>query len=309
MKRVAGGFLGADGMADTPLVSVVMSVYNGERYIREAIDSILNQTLGDFELIVVDDVSTDGTPRILEEYSRKDSRIKVVTHVGKSALDSSRNSGIKIARGRYLAVMDSDDVSRPNRLETQVKYFTEHPDVSVVSACVEYIDEEGNPLCAQHGVSLAWKPGFVFNNSCAMFRVDVLRAAGGYDSGFSFGGDFVLFQRIRWGGGGVVVLPDVLLRYRIHALGYSIRAKRSPKDARDFALFCQASVCLTYGNHFEARKRLDVLISREPANITYRLYYLLSFMPTYLTGPLMRDFKPFIKGGSTSMVVKKREND
>ncbi|VVB51540.1 Glycosyltransferase AglG [uncultured archaeon] len=283
-------------MVNPPLVSVVMSVYNGERYIREAIDSILNQTFGDFELIVVDNVSTDNTPRLLGEYAKKDARVKVITHSEKSGVDSSRNSGVAIAKGRYVAVMDSDDVSRPNRLETQVKYFTEHPDVSVVSACVEYIDEEGNPLCAQHGVSLAWKPNRVFNHPCAMFRTDVLRATGGYNEKIGYGADLLLFQSIWRRGGRVIVLPEILLRYRMHSKGSSTAAKKPAQDAGDFALFCQASVCLTYGNHFEARKRLSVLISREPANITYRLYYLLSFMPTYLTGPLMREVRPRVSG-------------
>jgi len=126
----------------TPLVSVVMPVYNTEKYVAEAIESILNQTFKDFEFIIVDDGSTDNSLKIIKEYAKKDKRIRVIVNEKNMNNSASRNKGIKLARGKYIVTQDSDDISLPTRFEQQVKYMEEHPEIGVVGAWIEIFEDE-----------------------------------------------------------------------------------------------------------------------------------------------------------------------
>ena len=114
-----------------PAISVLMPVYNGEKYLREAIDSILGQTFTDFEFIIVDDGSTDATPRILEEYAQKDSRVRVLTNEVNSKIAASLNRGLAAARAPLIARMDADDISLPQRLEKQYQFMQENKHIAV----------------------------------------------------------------------------------------------------------------------------------------------------------------------------------
>lgn len=129
-----------------PKVSVIMPTYNAERYLRSSINSILNQTYQNFELIIIDDCSTDATPTILEEYSEKDDRVKTITNRKNLGPAKSRNKGIKMARGKYIAVQDSDDISLPERLERQVEYLERNKDVVILGTSAYIIDDEGEPI-------------------------------------------------------------------------------------------------------------------------------------------------------------------
>jgi len=112
-----------------PKVSVIMPVFNGEQGIREAIDSILGQTYSDFEFLIVNDRSTDGSESIINEYARHDARI-VLLHNGKEkGIVGALNTGLENARGEYLARMDADDISVPARFEKQLRFLEEHRDV------------------------------------------------------------------------------------------------------------------------------------------------------------------------------------
>ncbi|MBR4927350.1 MAG: glycosyltransferase family 2 protein, partial [Alphaproteobacteria bacterium] len=129
---ISGGyFLWLKSVA--PLVSVVMPVYNRENYVKEALDSILNQSFQDFEVIVVDDGSTDKTLSVLQEYAEKDSRIHVYAHEKNCGVGCARNTAQSHAIGKYLAIMDSDDVMVPQRLERQVRAMEENPDIDAIS--------------------------------------------------------------------------------------------------------------------------------------------------------------------------------
>ncbi|MFA6023462.1 MAG: glycosyltransferase family 2 protein [Candidatus Pacearchaeota archaeon] len=125
----------------TPLVSVVMPAYNTEKYIAEAIESILNQTFKDFEFIIVDDGSTDNTLQIIKDYAKKDKRIKVLRNEKNLKICKSLNKGIREAEGKYIARMDSDDSSLPTRLERQVEFMEKNPEYGVVGAFMELFDE------------------------------------------------------------------------------------------------------------------------------------------------------------------------
>lgn len=121
----------------SPKISVVMPVLNGEKYLAEAIESILNQTFQDFEFIIVDDGSTDRTPEILQSYAQKDPRIQILTNPINRGIGYSRNRGIALSRGEYIANMDADDWCLPERFEKQVNFMDSHPDVAVLgTACV-----------------------------------------------------------------------------------------------------------------------------------------------------------------------------
>jgi glycosyltransferase involved in cell wall biosynthesis len=124
-------------MHGDPKVTVLMSVYNGERYLNEAIDSILGQTFTDFEFLIIDDASTDRTPEILRSYD--DPRIRVVTNEENLGLTKSLNKGLALARGEYIARMDADDISIPERLEEQIEFMEHNPQVCVCGSWVEII--------------------------------------------------------------------------------------------------------------------------------------------------------------------------
>lgn len=124
-----------------PAISVLMPVYNGERFLREAIDSILSQTFRDFELIIINDGSTDNTESIIQSYS--DSRIKYVKNEKNLKLIKTLNKGIGLAKGKYIARMDADDVSLPNRLELQYAFMESHSNVGASSSLIYSMSETG----------------------------------------------------------------------------------------------------------------------------------------------------------------------
>jgi glycosyltransferase involved in cell wall biosynthesis len=129
----------------TPLVSVVMSVFNGERFLREAMDSILDQSFRDFEFIVIDDGSTDGSGAVLRSYQGSDDRLRVYPQENRGLTDSL-NLGCSLARGRYILRMDADDVAIRDRLLWQLDFMERNPDVAVLGGAVELIDPLGSPL-------------------------------------------------------------------------------------------------------------------------------------------------------------------
>lgn len=123
-------------------VSVIMSVYNDEKYLSEAIESILNQTYTNFEFLIYDDGSTDNSAKIIGKYKNIDNRIKYVTNKQNHGSAYAKNELIKIAKGEYIAVMDSDDIALPTRLEKQIDFLTNNPQYSVVGTNAKYIDEK-----------------------------------------------------------------------------------------------------------------------------------------------------------------------
>jgi glycosyltransferase involved in cell wall biosynthesis len=127
----------------TPTVSVIIPVYNVEAFIAEALESVLQQTFRDFEVIVVDDESPDGSVEIIKQYS--DPRIRLI-HQKNRGLAGARNAGIRAARGKYLAFLDSDDVWRPEKLERHVKHLEFSPGIGVSYSRSEFMDERGQPL-------------------------------------------------------------------------------------------------------------------------------------------------------------------
>ncbi|HQI02387.1 MAG TPA: glycosyltransferase family A protein [Deltaproteobacteria bacterium] len=121
----------------TPRVTVLMPVCNGQTYVREAMDSVIAQTYQDWEFLIVDDGSTDDTPRILNEYRRRDNRIRIVRNPGNMGISMSLNTGISLSSGKFIARMDADDISLPERIGKQVNFLDRHPSVGVCGTWVQ----------------------------------------------------------------------------------------------------------------------------------------------------------------------------
>jgi len=186
-----------------PKVSVVMSVYNGERYLREAVDSILNQTFTDFEFIIIDDDSTDSTWRILTAYAAKDSRMVLIRNEDNIGLTRSLNRGVAVAGGEYIARHDADDISLPERLATQVSYMELHRPVALISSGVRFIDRAGHKLnayipCTDRTV-LRWRLLFTnpIRHPTVLWRRELVNnVVGHYDPRFVFAQDYELWVRV-----------------------------------------------------------------------------------------------------------------
>ena len=126
-----------------PEVSVLISVRNEEAWVGQAIESVLVQTWEDFELIVTDDGSTDSTRNILAGYASRDTRVRLINHFSSMGLATSLNEQVQKARGRYMARMDGDDVTRPDRLEKQIRFMERHPRVGMLGSYCREVDSRG----------------------------------------------------------------------------------------------------------------------------------------------------------------------
>jgi glycosyltransferase involved in cell wall biosynthesis len=203
----------------TPAVSVVIPAYNAERFLRESLDSVLRQTFSDFELIVVDDGSTDATPEILKQYARLDSRIRTHALLPNGGESAARNFGIQHSHGDLIAMMDADDICVPNRLAMQVALLRQRQDVGVVGGYVQLIDDLGRlgevKKFPTDSALMAWSLFFVncLAHPSVMLRKSKFLEVGGYRADFGGSIDFDLFQRlsphVR-----MTNIPEVLIHYR-----------------------------------------------------------------------------------------------
>lgn len=186
-----------------PCVSVVMSAYNAEAYLAEAVESILNQTFRDFEFVIIDDGSTDKTAEILARYENLDKRVRVYNQANQG-LVTALNRGVGLARGRYIARMDADDISLPERLSKQLDYMESHPEVGVMGSQMNQMDEKGNPLSSfatplSHDV-IVWKMLFecAVAHATVMMRKPLLIHVGGYNPCYLHIEDTELWSRLIW---------------------------------------------------------------------------------------------------------------
>lgn len=223
----------------SPKVTVLMPVHNGEKYLREAVDSILGQTFRDFEYIVVDDASTDRSYEIARSYT--DPRVVLVRNERNLGLTVSLNRGLELARGEYVARMDCDDVSLPERLERQVAFMDAHPDVGACSTWSLDIDHAGNVIgrrelpVGEELNNFYWRRSPLIHPA-AMFRFD--REDGPrYDPACRYAQDYDLWFRIRVRRR-LANLPEHLLLYRVH--DESITGSRFDAQLRScYEVFCR----------------------------------------------------------------------
>jgi glycosyltransferase involved in cell wall biosynthesis len=219
----------------TPRVSVVMAAHNAERHLREAVDSILGQTLTDFEFIIVDDASSDSTPVILADYARRDPRIRVLRNDINLGPYPSGNRGLEIARAPLIARMDADDVSMPGRLEYEVEFLDSHPDHILVTSGYRAVNQVGRKLydkvtpADDFGVRWLSRFRMPLVHAAACFRA---RLPDGtpvrYDESMPIAQDFELFARLNSFGKVAVVAP-IFYEYRMHPKNISTTRRREQK--------------------------------------------------------------------------------
>jgi len=197
-------------MPSDPLVSVVMSVYNGEKHLAEAVQTVLDQTYSNFEFIIVNDGSTDRTRAILNSFT--DPRICVVDQ-SNQGLAAGLNAGITLARGKYIARQDSDDIWRPTKLARQVQVMEANPALDVVACLSEVIDDEGEGPLLHITASLDPRVETPFPHPTVLIRRSALLAVGGYDARLRYGQDRDLWLRL-YNGRNFYVVPEVLVVWR-----------------------------------------------------------------------------------------------
>lgn len=204
----------------SPKVSVVMAVYNGEKYLRPAIESILGQTFTDFDFIIVDDGSIDQTPEILKCYD--DGRMRVISQ-DNQGLAASLNRGIRASSAEYIARLDADDLAAPMRLEKQVEFLDRNPDYVIVGAFMEFITMDGHPIYVQTLLTSSDEikesiraGGTPFLHPCVMFRKRSAFECGLYNEDTPYWEDRDFWRRLA-GTGEMANLPICLGKYRIAA--------------------------------------------------------------------------------------------
>lgn len=213
-----------------PLMSVVMSVFNGGDFLREAVDSILGQSFTDFEFIIINDGSSDGSGAILEEYAKADSRVRV-HHQQNRGLVEALNRGCALARGRYIARMDADDVAIADRLGRQVEFMETHAEIGVLGGAVEFIDTVGGILGASRNPSedgeirAALADDCPFWHSTVLMRTELLKSVGGYRKVVVDAEDCDLWLRLAERTR-MANLDAVLVQYRFHPSQVTVRKAR-----------------------------------------------------------------------------------
>lgn len=214
---------------ERPAASVILPVFNAGRYLDAAIESVLQQDFEDFELLLLNDGSTDESASRLEYFAARDSRCKLHTWPNRGLIETL-NAGVQLAMADILIRMDADDICRPNRFATQIAYMTEHPECVALGSRVMLIDAEGlsisefaadelghNEIDAAH---LAGRGGSIAHPT-AVIRKDALLRVGGYRADYPHAEDIDLFLRLAEVGK-LSNLPEVLLDYRQHpgSIGY-----------------------------------------------------------------------------------------
>jgi hypothetical protein len=211
-----------------PRVSVLMPVFNGGRFLAAAVGSILSQSYDDFELIAIDDGSSDQSACVLLGCARSDRRIRVVTHANVGIV-ASLNAALELAVGEYVARMDADDVALPSRFARQVAFLDNHPEVAVVGSAITLIDQEGSairdvayPLAPAEIFEFLIQVGCALAHPAVMMRRAAVVGVGGYRGAYQHAEDYDLWLRISETRA-LANLPDRLLYYRQHPDKSSVR--------------------------------------------------------------------------------------
>ncbi len=207
-------------MSERPTVSVLLTVYNEKPYLRRAVQSILDQTFEDFEFIIINDGSTDGSKDLLDRFAHCDERIRCV-HQENKGLIASLNRGLNMAHGKYIARMDADDIAHPERLQAQVRFLDTNPDIGVLGTQVEWINDSGKADGEWNFPTdpdqVAWRLlfGTCLCHPSVMMRASLVQDLGGYTAWATHGEDYELWTRALLKSR-LANLPETLLKYRRH---------------------------------------------------------------------------------------------
>ena len=225
-------------ISEDPKVTVLMPVYNGEKYLKKAIDSILCQTFKEFEFLIINDGSTDKSVEMIKTYS--DPRIRLVENEENLGLIATLNKGIDLARGKYIARMDQDDISLPERLVKQIAFMDTHPEVGVCGTWAKIIDDQGRVISLRRTPKgkaahrLCWRPTPFIHPSC-MLRSALIKEYR-YRSGFPHAEDYDLWLRLCLKTH-FANIGEYLLLYRVHDTNKTRRTEQLSSGFTAFTSF------------------------------------------------------------------------
>ena len=265
--------LDVDVMSDSPRVSVVIPVYNAERFVRAAIESICTQTFTDLEIIVIDDGSRDGTAGIIGEFV-DNPRVRIITHQQNLGVVASLNEGVGLARAPLIARLDADDWCSPRRIEQQVELLDRDPDVVLCATYFEMVDAEGRVLQrvetfpAFGRLCMALASYNCIGHSTTVFRKDAAQRVGGYSPGMTPVEDFDLWIRLLAIGKAAVV-PSVEVRYLDNPTGISA-TQRAKQDEEGRRLSAQW-LCVLAGESARGARQGPVFVTRRWGTAARRL--------------------------------------
>lgn len=209
-----------------------MAAYNAASYIKDSISSIINQTFKDFELIIIDDGSTDDTALVVKQFN--DDRIRFIQNDENKGLPFTRNKLLELARGEFIAILDSDDIAYPERLQLQLSFFYSHPEIALCGGHGKIINENGTEsdkeikVVTDDSINMQILFGNPFINSSTMFKTQIFRELNGYRD-FALAEDFDLFIRVSEKYK-IANIDAFLVKYRIH--GENITIKRSEEQEK-----------------------------------------------------------------------------
>ena len=281
-----------------PTVSVVMSVYNGEALLEEAIGSILDQEFSNFEFIIIDDASSDRSPEIIRSCSEKDDRIRVFTNQENLGLTRSLNRGLEMARGEFIARQDADDISLSDRLKKQHECLSKNPGLCLAASAASIIDSQGNEIFPR-----PYSPDFkrirsflkrqnIIVHGSAFFRRTRILELGGYREHFIYAQDYDLWLRIMERCR-ITILPRRLYRIRISldnlSMKKSLLQEEYARIARRFYHQRQKTGEDQYENFFEAFDPGEIETSGKQAEAKYHFLRAMYLLGEDKIGPMRKE--------------------
>lgn len=221
-----------------PLVTVLLPVYNGAKYLRPAIDSILEQTYKNIDFLIIDDGSIDESKQIVQSYT--DPRIRFIINEANLGLTATFNKGIDLALGKYVVRMDADDISVADRIEKQVSYLETHPEVAMVDSIMEYIDSDGKSLnrynsdiISEKDIRASLPENNYLGHSSVTIKTDIYKKYKYHDTDAE---DYDLWLRLANDGLIIHKIAEPLLKYRTHGNSYTDQKRKRSRSTLRLAI-------------------------------------------------------------------------
>ena len=231
-------------------VSVLLSVWNGMPYLPLTVDSVLRQSFADFEFVINDNGSTDGSLEYLREMAARDSRIKILSDGSNHGHSGGLNRGLAECRGLWTARIDADDICLPDRLDRQLAFVREHPDLGAAASLAYYIDKDGKRVARTYSDLKTHEDFQRYRNGndaiglihpSVILRTDLIRKLGGYRAAFGAANDMDLWGRIAESGAIILVQQEFLIEYRIHSGQESARRFFEARTSYEWSRACAAA--------------------------------------------------------------------
>lgn len=236
------GVFQKESVREMPLVTVILPCYNASLYVEEAVRSIMYQTYSNLDILLLDDCSTDGTATILLNLAKEDKRIRIIRNEQNLRLVKTLNKGVDEAKGIFIARMDADDISLPERIEKQMEFMLLHPEVDLCGTNYSIIDGKGTKIRNSVNIPLTSKEiatALLFTcpigHPTVLFKKDKIQSIGKYDEQMINIEDYELWLRLS-SNGLIVNLPEPLLKYRWHGENISIVGRDVKRGSVNLAI-------------------------------------------------------------------------